>query len=762
MNLAPPRSLLLVLALSPATFAADGWESFVERAGAEQGAFGQRCAEFLAANRPPHDADLDAEFLLENLRLALAARAEFPWAAALPEERFLNDVLPYASLDETREPWRAEFLEIARAMVLGCKSATDAAQALNRQFFDHFGVHYDTGRKAPNQSPMESKAQGRATCTGLSIILVDACRAVGVPARVAGTALWSNKRGNHTWVEVWDGEWRYTGADEYDAKGLNRGWFTGDASKAVADDWRHAIWATSWRRTGAHFPMVWNLECEDVPGVNVTERYTETGSEDAGRAPAASVTATVNLRVFERPGGERIAVRAALLDAEGVVLQSVVTKAGTADMNDMSQLLLEPKREYTLRLRQGADERSVSISSDGGEETRDLVWSALESGSTALRMVGAWLSLLPEERHLSIPKVPLTAIEADAVVTMVAESRLAEIRLTRAEEHEAHTVVAGDRTMRYLTRTFGDAPDDGRSLWISMHGGGGAPTRVNDQQWQNQISLYEPDEGIVVAPRAPTDTWNLWHEAHIDDQFDRLIESFVACEGVDPDRVYLMGYSAGGDGVYQLAPRMADRFAAASMMAGHPNDASPLGLRNLPFRIFMGGNDTAYKRNEVAAQWGEKLAALAADDPGGYVHEVTIYDGLGHWMERRDREALPWMAAHTRDPWPRKLVWRQSGRTHDRFYWLAVKRGSAKGGEVVRAEVDGQTIALSIAGDDRRAVTLRLHDALVDLDHPITVTANGAVVFEGTVPRSVETIHRSLQQRADPRTTATATLDVEW
>jgi poly(3-hydroxybutyrate) depolymerase len=44
--------------------------------------------------------------------------------------------------------------------------------------------------------------------------------------------------------------------------------------------------------------------------------------------------------------------------------------------------------------------------------------------------------------------------------------------------------------------------------------------------------------------------------------------------GVNPDKVYLLGYPAGGDGVWQLAPRMADRFAAAAMMAGHPNGAS--------------------------------------------------------------------------------------------------------------------------------------------------------------------------------------------
>ena len=92
--------------------------------------------------------------------------------------------------------------------------------------------------------------------------------------------------------------------------------------------------------------------------------------------------------------------------------------------------------------------------------------------------------------------------------------------------------------------------------------------------------------------------------------FQRLIENFVVEHGVSPNRVYLMGYSAGGDGVYQLAPRMADRFAAASMMAGHPNNANPLGLRNLPFMIFAGGKDAAYNRNKVAAEWGVKLAKL--------------------------------------------------------------------------------------------------------------------------------------------------------
>ena len=101
---------------------------------------------------------------------------------------------------------------------------------------------------------------------------------------------------------------------------------------------------------------------------------------------------------------------------------------------------------------------------------------------------------------------------------------------------------------------------------------------------------------------------------------------------------------------------MADCFAAASMMAGHPNEAKPLGLRNLPFAIFVGGDDDAYARNKVAAEWGKMLDELRAEDPAGYPHRTTIYPGLGHWMEGKDKEAIPWMASQSRNPWPDRIV----------------------------------------------------------------------------------------------------------
>ena len=278
---------------------ADEIRAFVDVAKERYGDFGQRAAEFLVSGMPTRDLkELDQEFLVENLKLALETRERFPWGKAIPDTVFFNDVLPYASLDETREPWRKQFIESVAEVVSDCQTATEAAQAINKNFFNLIKVHYNTGRKRPNQSPSESMELGMATCTGLSIILVDACRSVGVPARVAGTALWTNKRGNHTWVEVWDnGQWHFTGADEHDAKGLNRGWFVNDASKAQADDWKHAIWATSWQKTGHHFPMVWSISDKSVPAVNVTASYAR--EKEAGRR---SGDVLVYFRVFEKPG----------------------------------------------------------------------------------------------------------------------------------------------------------------------------------------------------------------------------------------------------------------------------------------------------------------------------------------------------------------------------------------------------------------------------------------------------------------------------
>lgn len=376
--------------------------------------------------------------------------------------------------------------------------------------------------------------------------------------------------------------------------------------------------------------------------------------------------------------------------------------------------------------------------------------------------IEAWLAKPKPARSDQDPALarPLSRAEADRALALLAADRVRSLAAEHAGTIAAKQITIGGKTLKWESKLFGDAAPGKRSLWISMHGGGNAEPAVNDQQWRNQIGLYTPAEGVYLAPRAPTDSWNLWHEAHIDGLFQQLIDVEVALNGVDPNRVYLMGYSAGGDGVWQLAPRMADRFAAAAMMAGHPNEASLLGLRNLPFAIFMGGADAAYDRNRIAGERTAELDRLAAADPGGYVHMSRIYPGLPHWMNRKDAEALPWMAGFTRNPWPKRVVWMQDDVTHDRFYWLQIpSAAAAKAGDLLIAGVKGQDILLT--GTVPAGTTLRLSDRLLDLDRPVRVMVNGKQAYAGTVVRTAGAIRQSLAERADPESAATALLRLQ-
>lgn len=301
--------------------------------------------------------------------------------------------------------------------------------------------------------------------------------------------------------------------------------------------------------------------------------------------------------------------------------------------------------------------------------------------------------------------------------------------------------------LKIKVKTFGEIPKDGHSLYISMHGGGGTTPEVNDQQWENQIRLYQPKEGIYIAPRAPTDTWNLWHQHHIDELFDQLIAAAIVVANVNPNKVYLTGYSAGGDGTFQLAPRMADRFAAAAMMAGHPNETTPEGLRNLPFALYMGELDAAYDRNKKAENWKGLLDSLQNLDQEGYQHQVQLVKGMGHWMKRADTTGVQWMAQFARNPIPSKVVWKQDDRHHNNFYWLEVPAQLAQTGKRIVANYKNNTINIKESYSD--TLIINLNDQMLNLDQPITVNIQGKSIFNGKIPRKVEYLWNSSERRLD-------------
>lgn len=284
--------------------------------------------QFLISHMPDRDLQvLGAEFLVENSRLAWQAVNAAPWGKSIPEEIVFDAVLPYANVSEKRDPWRADFVKRFAPLVRDAKTASEAAAILNQNIFKDLNVRYSTQRRRADQSPLESMETGLASCTGLSILLIDACRSVGIPARLVGTPLWSDGSGNHTWVEIWDNGWQFTGACEPTGNDLNRGWFTERAARAVRDDRLRAIYAVTFRRNGQSFPMVWARGRDDVSAVNVTERYTS-------REPLPEGHAALRIRVRGK-NNDRVAVAVTVKDSAGNVVLQDSTRDERFDSNDL-------------------------------------------------------------------------------------------------------------------------------------------------------------------------------------------------------------------------------------------------------------------------------------------------------------------------------------------------------------------------------------------------------------------------------------------
>ena len=299
---------------------------------------------FLIANMPQADLKtLTAEFLLTNVAYAYKARNEAPWGDSIPDEIFLNYVLPYANVNERRDDWRKDFCDRFMPIAMDCKSPAEALKRLNVEAFRQLKVRYHkTKRRRPHQGPYESMEIGFASCTGLSILLADACRAVGVPARVVGT-VWADGSGNHTWVEIWDGHWHFVSSAE--PGDLNRAWFAGRAAAADPSKPQHCIYAASFERRETIFPMIWSPRDRSVHADDVTRFYTARKAVtfrivDAGGAPAkAELTVRLAGRIvaaaavageatFNLAAGESYEIRARVADGKGQVKRDVRIEKG--------------------------------------------------------------------------------------------------------------------------------------------------------------------------------------------------------------------------------------------------------------------------------------------------------------------------------------------------------------------------------------------------------------------------------------------------
>lgn len=144
---------------------------------------------------------------------------------------------------------------------------------------------------------------------------------------------------------------------------------------------------------------------------------------------------------------------------------------------------------------------------------------------------------------------------------------------------------------------------------------------------------------VTVAPLCSENTWfDMMH------QLKALVHHVAALPFADENRIYLMGASMGGYGVWQLAMSIPEQFAAIVPICGGGMYWNAARLKHVPIWAFHGAKDKTVLVEE-SQKMVDKVNAC-----GGSAR-LTVYPNNSHdaWTDTYTNPQLyEWLLTHTR------------------------------------------------------------------------------------------------------------------
>jgi len=200
-------------------------------------------------------------------------------------------------------------------------------------------------------------------------------------------------------------------------------------------------------------------------------------------------------------------------------------------------------------------------------------------------------------------------------------------------------------TYRYSVYVPSDYSGDKRwPLLVDLHGSGAQGDdgiRQTAHFLAHEIRMNRKRFPLLVLfPQAARGKG--WNPEVVMEEIDQAVRDFR----VDPDRIYLTGFSMGGTGVYDTAARWPEKFAAVIAIAGPvPTDTSELvkGLRRVPVRIVHGVLD-----KRVPVEGSRQLAADLRNAGGSVDYQEDPDNGHDGDKPYSDPEMIDWLLAHHR------------------------------------------------------------------------------------------------------------------
>ena len=207
----------------------------------------------------------------------------------------------------------------------------------------------------------------------------------------------------------------------------------------------------------------------------------------------------------------------------------------------------------------------------------------------------------------------------------------------RAEGHGLKYRIFGERKMKR-------SKDAGYPLVVWLHGRSGdvvTPEQPGQARVFTQEDHFRKRPCFVIAPQNPDQMG--WNGVKADGVVE-IVEELLKNLPIDPDRVYLAGYSMGGYGTFHILAQEPKLFAAGVPIAGGGNPGSASNFKKVPVWVFHGAKDPTVPVSQsqamVEALKKERAEVKYTEYPEGdhgVVGEVLQTEELFEWLFEQSR-----------------------------------------------------------------------------------------------------------------------------
>ncbi|MDJ0521598.1 MAG: dienelactone hydrolase family protein [Planctomycetota bacterium] len=317
-------------------------------------------------------------------------------------------------------------------------------------------------------------------------------------------------------------------------------------------------------------------------------------------------------------------------------------------------------------------------------------------------------------------------------------------------------------------------------LILGLHGGGVGAGSASEAsgKWKLPKTMSMYPQGI----RLIHDTWNSVHGERF---LLTMIEIAKVQHGVDPDRVYSMGFSMGGTGSMFMAGRHPDLLAGAIPAHGvvpadkvKEPDPDKVGniehglvpnMRNVAVYFYTGEKDVNCEPGTFIKAW-QTIAALKERDPDGYgLIRFKSHPGIAHsFPPGEPGKGYKFVQDQRRNAYPTKIVWEYNNqpwpgadaddegkatrRPKQWMYWLYCERPEDRMViTATRKNVEGVHVVELDVGklaypDD---FTVYLNERMVHPGQTVVVKVGGKEVYRGVPQPDFVTVLESLDAKLD-------------